>query len=262
MAAEALRTDQRISPWGWPLIAVRLTVLLTWLIGCLLLHHLVALFSTPNPIPRLFLRGAGMIAGLRVRTHGKRTDERTFLLSNHVSWLDIPALAGSTGTAFVAHEGLARVTLLRWLCKLNDTVFVARERRTSVAEQVRQVRDALTESGALTIFPEGTTSDGTGTLPFKSSLLSALEGDAGVAVQPVWLDYGTETPAIAWIGEESGLHNALRLLARVRPIHLDVHLLTPLSPDERADRKRMARAAHSAIARARAGQHRTPPVTE
>ena len=99
MAAEALRTDQRISRWGWPLIAARLTVLLTWLIGCLLLHHLVALFSTSSPIPRLFLRGAGMIAGLRVRTHGKRTDERTFLLSNHVSWLDIPALAGSTGTA-------------------------------------------------------------------------------------------------------------------------------------------------------------------
>ena len=181
---------------------------------------------------------------------GTRRRKGAFLLANHVSWIDIAALGGATGTAFVAHDGLAASPFLRWLCSMNDTVFIARHNRASVATQVEQVREAIRDTGALTIFPEGTTSDGTGLLPFKSALLSALAPiPPGVIVQPVWLDYGRDTPEISWVGEEPGLRNFLRVLARGRRIELCMHFLTPLSGDALTSRKAMAAAARETVAR-------------
>jgi 1-acyl-sn-glycerol-3-phosphate acyltransferase len=183
-----------------------------------------------------------------VRISGQRFRNGVFLLSNHVSWIDIVALSGASGTAFVAHDGLAGIPLLRWLCSLNDTVFIARHDRASVHRQVEQVREAIGEGGALTIFPEGTTSDGTGLLSFKSSLLSAFDPPPpGVAVQPVLLDYGPDAAAIAWVGEEPGLDNFLRILASDRPVELTVHFLPPLEGAALAGRKAIAASAQAAV---------------
>ncbi|WP_067732913.1 lysophospholipid acyltransferase family protein [Novosphingobium naphthalenivorans] len=242
-----------VAPWAWPLVALRLAAMLAALTVCVPLYYLLSPFTTRNPVPRWFLRALAAIAGVRLHTRGRHPAQRTFFIANHVSWLDIPAMAGATGTAFVAHDGLAAIGPLRWLCKLNDTVFIARHDRRSVAAQIEQVRAALRETGALTVFPEGTTSDGTGLLPFKSSLLSALDTEADhIPVQPVWLDYGKATREIAWVGAEPGLDNALRILARWRPVDLTITFLPPLSQSERANRKAMAHTARHAIASAMA----------
>ena len=237
-----------VALWSWPLVAVRLAAMLAVLLACLPLHYLFAPFTASNPVPRWFLRAVAAIAGLRIRTLGRKAAGRTFFVANHVSWLDIPAITGTTGSAFVAHDGLAAFGPLRWLCGLNDTVFIARHDRRSVAAQIAQVREALRETGALTMFPEGTTSDGVALLPFKSSLLSALDADADhIPVQPLLLDYGRRSSEIAWTGNEPGLDNALRILGRWRPIRLSVTFLPPLSETERANRKTIAVAARQAI---------------
>lgn len=246
---------RNIALWQWPLVALRLTALLGTLATCCLLYYLFAAFTARNPVPRWFLRAVSSIVGLRIVIRGIRPARRTFLLCNHVSWLDVPALAGVTGTAFIAHDGLASIKPLRWLCTLNDTVFVARHDRRSVTDQIRQVRAAIDEAGGLTIFPEGTTSDGRALLPFKSSLLSALEAAADhVPIQPVWLDYAPETEAIAWVGSEPGLDNALRILARWRPINLAITFLPPLKAADRIDRKAISRSAYKAISAAVTGR--------
>jgi 1-acyl-sn-glycerol-3-phosphate acyltransferase len=238
----------RIVIWSWPLIAMRVAALLVLVLVLVPLHYAVSPFSSAKPVPRLFLRLVAGVAGLCLRSTGPRPAPRTFFLANHVSWLDIPAIAALTGSAFVAHDGLASFGLLRWLCRLNDTVFIARHDRRSVAAQIEQVREALRETGALAIFPEGTTADGTRLLPFKSSLLSAIDADAEhVPVQPIWLDYGPDVRKMAWVDDEPGLTNALRILARWRPIPLTIHFLAPLKGEERADRKTMARAARERI---------------
>lgn len=246
-----------IAPLGWCLIALRLFAMAMALGTCLLLYGLAAAVTRHNPIPRLFLRLLGHICGLRVQIEGALAPTPRILLSNHVSWLDIPALAGTTGTAFVAHDGLASLGPLRWLCELNRTVFIARHNRASVAAQVQQVRDAMDNTGTLTIFPEGTTSD---TLKvFKSSLLSALEDPCNSTrpiqtVHPVWLDYGADLNQIAWLGEDPGLSNAGRILARWKPVLLTLHVLPPLHGAQLSSRKAMAQAAHTAIAEAMAVQ--------
>ncbi len=237
-----------IAASGWLLIALRLAAMLISLLACLVFYHVWRLGGIDNPWPRRFLASVARIAGARCTLSGSRTVGGELLLANHVSWLDIPVLAGITGAAFVAHDGLSRFPLLHWLCAMNGTVFVARHDRASVARQVEQVRAAITQTGALAIFPEGTTSDGVALLPFKSSLLSALDPvPAGVAVQPVLLDYGAEAARIAWVGDEPGPANFLRILARWRRLDIAVVFLPPLDPAKLSDRKSIAAAAHLAL---------------
>lgn len=221
--------------------------MLVWLGLCVFLYQL-GRFQRHNPWPRIFLGGVAWIAGVDVRVAGTQASGGRFLLANHVSWIDIPAIAGATGAAFVAHDGLAANPFMRWLCAMNDTVFIARHDRGSVAGQVEQLRAALRENGALAIFPEGTTSSGEQLLPFKSSLLSALvPSPAGIAVQPVLMDYGADSALIAWIGEEPGIDNFMRILARAQPIELTLHFLSPLSGEALGNRKIMAAQASAAL---------------
>ena len=244
----ALPRPRQVSVLGWLRISARILGMAALLLVCVPLFYLWKLFTQHNPWPRVFLGGVAWLAGVRLRVSGEKVHRGAFLLANHVSWIDIPAIASVTGSAFVAHDGLASMPLLKWLCELNDTVFVARHDRTSIAAQVQAVRTALSDTGALTIFPEGTTSDGTGLLPLKSALLSALEPlPDGIAVQPVLLDYGPEAAAVAWVGDEHGLDNFLRILARGRPVDLTVHFLPVLAGKQLASRKTIAAAAREAM---------------
>ncbi|WP_374405063.1 lysophospholipid acyltransferase family protein [Pelagerythrobacter sp.] len=248
MAPAGALPAPRIHPLGWALIALRLLLMLAMLILCAPLHLVWRLVGAGRWWPRVFLAAVGSIAGLDARVEGRRV-KGALLLSNHVSWLDIPALSHASGTAFVAHDGLSAFPVLKWLCEMNDTVFIARHRRGSVGEQVEQIRAAMAETGCLTLFPEGTTTDGTDVATFKSSLLSALDPlPEGLAVQPVALIY-EDVPRISWVGEEHGLDNFKRILARLRPIRLTIRFLPPLEGTQLADRKAVAQAAQAAIAR-------------
>ena len=241
---------QQISALGWLRISLRGLSLALALPLCIALYLICKPFTAHNPAPRIFLKAAGFLLGLRVSVQGEPRRRAAFLLSNHVSWLDIPALGGLTGTAFVAHDGLAAHSWLRWLCRMNDTVFIARHDRTSIARQVEQVRQALHETGLLTVFAEGTTGPGDKILPFKSSLLSALSpAPQDILVQPIWLDYWPRPSEIAWLDGETGKENFLRIAARARPIGLTVHFLPPLAQDTLTSRKSIASASHGAIVR-------------
>ena len=211
-------------------------------------HVVVTLMARREIMPPLFLAVMGRAAGLRVRIEGTPR-KGALLLANHLSWLDILALAGTSRAIFVAHSGLTAHGALKWLCEQNDTVFITRHQRGSVSEQVEQVRAALGDRPVV-IFPEGTTDDGTALLPFKSSLLSAVEPLAhAVPIQPVALDY-RDAAEIAWFGNEPGMANVNRILSRPGRVELTIRFLEPLSGEALANRKTMTAAAQAAIAAA------------
>ncbi|WP_347301951.1 lysophospholipid acyltransferase family protein [Croceibacterium sp. TMG7-5b_MA50] len=209
-------------------------------------HLLLTVIGLRHWIPPHFLGGVGRLAGLRVHVEGRPVRGTTLLVANHVSWLDILALGGAARAAFVAKGNLQANALLGWLCRQNDTLFVDRERRGAVGQQVGQLGRLLAKR-RMCIFPEGTTGPGTALLPFKSALLSAVEGAGEVTVQPVALAYA-DAPAIAWTDAEDGAANVRRVLGRIAPIHLTIRFLPPLSGAEMAGRKAMAAAAQARIA--------------
>lgn len=236
---------------GWARIAGRLGGALVGLVLAVPLHLLWHALAGHSPFPRLYLRFFARLAGARVVPVGTPLRRDVFLLSNHLSWLDIPVLAGATGTAFVAKAEVADTPLIGWLCRLNRTVFVQREARLDIAAQINALAGAMAESHAITIFPEGTTGDGRALLPFKTAMLKVLEPPpAGVMVQPVVLDYGPLAPFISWAGAESGLANALRILARPGSFPVRAHFLEPFAPEAAGGRKAIAAEARARIAAA------------
>lgn len=192
---------------------------------------------------------AARAVGVRVRIAGLPHDGDLFLLANHVSWIDILAMGGATGAAFVAHDGIARWPVVGWLAAQNNTLFVARERRGALSSQIDALRNAMLGHQPVALFPEGTTSDGSGLLPFKPSLLAVLlPPPRAVLIQPVHIDYGAATSAIAWHGDEPAGTNAWRILGRKGRLDVTLRFLEPFDPADCADRKVIAATARDAIA--------------
>jgi 1-acyl-sn-glycerol-3-phosphate acyltransferase len=259
-----------ISLAGWLRIAARALGLIGLLLVFVPLHYLYRAFSYGSPFPMLFLRYAARVCGARVEVIGTHLKRDVFFVANHISWVDILALAGASGTAFVAKAELANAPIVGWLARLNRTVFVKREHRMGVAEQINALKEALVDNWSVTVFPEGTTTDGQSLLPFKTSMLSVLEPPPpGVLVQPVILDYGAVAEWIGWIGEEGGVNNAKRVLSRKGSFPVRVHFLEPFSPEDFKGRKAISVEARRRIEEAlveirghplRPFAHSVPPV--
>ncbi|WP_229726563.1 lysophospholipid acyltransferase family protein [Sphingomonas alpina] len=226
---------------GYIRITLRATGLALALLLTVPLHYLWRLLRIGSPWPKIFLGWAARLAGARVERVGVPLKRDVFYISNHLSWIDILAIAGQSGTAFVAKQEIRAAPVVGWLSTLNRTVFVKRENRLGVAEQINQLRDALTDNWSVTVFPEGTTTDGQSLLPFKTPMLRVLEPPPpAVLVQPVLLDYGAVAEEIGWIGEESGVNNAKRILSRPGSFRMKVHFLEPFHPRDFPGRKAIA----------------------
>lgn len=237
-AAAARGESTPVSLAGWLRLTARALALIALIIVFVPLHYLYRVLSYGSPFPMLFLRYAARVCGAKVEVIGTHLKRDVFFVANHLSWIDILALAGASGTAFVAKAELAEAPVVGWLASLNRTVFVKREHRMGVAEQINALKEALVDNWSVTVFPEGTTTDGQSLLPFKTSMLSVLEPPPpGVLVQPVIVDYGPVAEWIGWIGEESGVNNAKRVLSRKGTFKVRLHYLEPFSPEDFRGRK-------------------------
>tara|TARA_R110000824_G_scaffold11585_4_gene50716 strand:+ start:26210 stop:26989 length:780 start_codon:yes stop_codon:yes gene_type:complete len=245
----AYRLWDGATPMGYVRFALRMILLFTALIICIPFYYIWRLLRLSNPWPRTFLKIAAFACGARVDIVGTPIKRDVFFVSNHLSWVDIAILGGHSGTAFVSKEEIGNWPIIGWLCRLNDTVFVSRSDRMGIAQQINQLRAALEETWAITIFPEGTTTDGSTLLPFKAPLLKVLEPPPpGILVQPIFLNYGHNAHEVSWTGEESAPSNAWRLLTRRSSFLVEVHFLEPFDPDHYSCRKDIAAEARRRIA--------------
>jgi 1-acyl-sn-glycerol-3-phosphate acyltransferase len=238
-------TDPPSSLWR---AAARLAALVGWFVACLFPHY-IARLSGGSPWPRRFLRGVAEICGADVSIEGPLPKRGDLLIGNHVSWLDIPVLAGATGCAFISKAEVRGHPFLRWIADQNATIYVDRAERRAIHDQAGAILDGLKRDQPLALFPEGTVGDGGQLLPFKPSLLSAVAPPPdGVTLRPVAIDYHGRAPTLSWAPEEHGLGNFLRVLGLRGRLPVTVRMLDPLDPSP--DRKTLARAAHDAIAAA------------
>ncbi len=248
MATLSIRT-LKAEPQGYLLCAMRLAWIALPLAILLPLHLVWHFLKLPSPWAMLFLRIAARALGARVKVYGEHIRKDVFFVANHLSWHDIAILGGITGTAFVAQDGVAKWPIIGWLAKVNRTIFVSRTEKLNVAAQVAELREAIAENWSVTLFPEGTTSDGRGLLPFKQSLFETLAPPPKtMMIQPVFLDFGKAGADIAWLGEETGWESAWRAFTRQGTYDVGVHFLEPYDPGVLADRKAVCALARARIA--------------
>lgn len=170
------------------------------------------------------------------------------IVANHISWLDIFLLNALQPARFIAKAELKRWPIVGRLATNVGTLFIERERRRDTHTVNRHTVEALSRGELVAVFPEGTTSDGTGLLKFHSSLLQSIV-DAGGHVQPIAIRYRTpadeHSDAPAYIGEMSFMDSFWRLTGE-RALVAELHLM-PRVPSEARHRRELSRAAEEAI---------------
>lgn len=242
--------------------------ILLWTLLAMPVQALLLLLPGPAKVrfARLYWAWVCRLLGLRVRVIGPRLRKPArqgrpvVYVCNHSSWVDVPVLGGRLDACFIAKEEVARWPLIAWVARLGRTVFVRRQ-RTSTGRERDAMRARLAAGDNLFLFPEGTTSDGSRVLPFRSAFFSLAELPVTAdgkppLLQPVsvvydrlaYLPAGRATrPLFAWYGDmDIGSH--FWRLAQHRGLRVTVLLHPPLDPATFPSRKALAQATWTAVA--------------
>jgi lyso-ornithine lipid O-acyltransferase len=214
-----------------------------------------------RPISLRYYRA--LCAFLRVRIHIVGTpirDRPTLILSNHVSWLDVPVISAIMPIAFVAKQEVATWPIVGIAARFLRTVFVDRNRRHQTKEANAEIARRLTEGDPVVLFAEGTSSDGNRVLDFRSALIghvTHLAANHQVMLQPVSIGY-TRTQGIpmgrqhrglvAWYGDIDLTPHFRRFLSRCA-VDVVVTFGQAVPFDNGLDRKTMARVAENTVRR-------------
>lgn len=194
-------------------------------------------------------RKALRILNIHVRVHGQAVTGPHVTVANHVSWLDIPLLAIGGNARFVAKSEIRDWPIAGWLANAAGTFYIRRG-KGGARPLLERLQPHLRAGGSVTLFPEGTTSDGHTLLPFHARLLGSAI-DASVPVQPVALRYGQDAQGrdiAPFIGDDDLFHHILRLLG-TPSLRADVIYCPPVMPSG-MDRDALADAARAHVATA------------
>ncbi|HUN43409.1 MAG TPA: lysophospholipid acyltransferase family protein [Acetobacteraceae bacterium] len=210
---------------------------------------------------RIFWALFSRLLGVQVRVVGTpavaQPGRPMVFVSNHSSWVDVPVVGGVLEGCFVAKGEIERWPLINVIAWLGRTVFVTR-RRGAAARERDAMRARLRSGDSLILFPEGTSSDGSRVLPFRTAFFAVAEADDGAAplIQPVsvvydrlgWLPTGrARRPVFAWYGDMDVATHFLRL-AQHSGLRATVLLHAPLDPARYPDRKALAQAVWRIVA--------------
>ena len=193
-----------------------------------LLHILIGFFTILLVFPRLSpeqrqLRtqvwSLAMLRCIRIQLIVKGNPALNgplLMVANHMSWLDITALHAARFCRFISKADVKKWPFIGRLASGIGTLFIERESRRDAMRVVHHMTQSLRSGDVLGVFPEGTTSDGAGLLPFHANLVqAAIAADA--PIQPVALQFidtttGQRSTAPCYVGDDTLAESVWRTL--------------------------------------------------
>ena len=245
----------------------RALAVLAWTLPAMLIQSVCLVL--PGDAKVLFARTYwavfARLIGIRVRVIGtpvrRSGGRRVIYVSNHSSWVDVPVVGGVLDGCFVAKEEVAGWPIVGTIAWLGRTVFVSRS-RSSTGKERDAMRRVLKAGDNLILFPEGTSSDGSRVLPFRTSFFAVAELQGGEdrsqvpLIQPVSVVYDrlgglpagrASRPVFAWYGDMDIASHFWRLTQNIG-LRATVLLHTPVDPARFEDRKALSQAMWQIVA--------------
>ena len=258
---------------GW-LVARRVRVarrglaIIAWTLPCMLVQSVLLMLPGDRKarFARFYWSIFARLIGIEVRVVGEvatrsGSGRPIVFVSNHSSWIDIPVLGGVLEGCFISKSDVARWPLVGTIARLGRSVFVSRT-RISTGRERDAMRTRLAAGDNLILFPEGTSSDGSRVLPFRSSFFALAETKPGEPaesmplIQPVSVVYDrlgglpagrASRPIFAWYGDMDIASHFWRLTQHIG-LRATVLLHTPMDPAMFADRKTLSEAVWDVVA--------------
>lgn len=240
---------------------IRLIAYLGWTVLLMPVQALAVALRMPSRVrlPRFYHAVCARLLGIDIVVRGVLADTAPVLVvSNHSSYLDITVLGALIRGSFIAKSEVAGWPLFGVLAKLQETVFIERKARSTAARQRDDMKARLEAGDTLILFPEGTSSDGNRTLPFKTALFAVagtrIDGRP-LTVQPVsitatrldGLPMGLAfRPFYAWYGDMDLAPHLWQAFAAGR-ITVEVEFHAPVTMDGFSSRKALAEHCHRAV---------------
>ena len=198
---------------GWRLLALFIWLFLglLWLMsGYRFLGRSARHVST-----RVFAKGVLFFCG--VSRQPDESDVPAGLVAcNHISWIDIFVIQAHCPCIFIAKSEIRAWPLVGWLVAGSGTIFIERGNRRAIPGVIEQAQRYFSKGERVAFFPEGTTSDGTGVLPFHASLFSMIETAPQTPLTLMAIRYkqrGQPTKATAYIDEMSLWESIVRIMS-------------------------------------------------
>ncbi|GIJ50187.1 1-acyl-sn-glycerol-3-phosphate acyltransferase [Virgisporangium aliadipatigenens] len=213
---------------------------------------------------RRFSRALLAALGVRHTVRGRLPGRGAFVVSNHVSWMDVLVLYAHLPARLVAKTEVGEWPVFGRLSHVAGTIFINRSRPRTLPDTVAEVREALAAGDVVAAFPEGTTYCGRTGGRFRPALFQAVVA-TGTPVMPLRLRYtladGTATTVAAFIAD----HTLLRSFRRVvvaRGLTVTAQALPALYPTGESTRRTLASASGSSVGRTSVSRRRVnaPPV--
>jgi lyso-ornithine lipid O-acyltransferase len=243
------------STLGWLRASLRLPLIVLMLLTGLLIAKTVIPWSGPSSSSRYrstrnqcvmhWCRTLCRILNLKIQRQGAPGRGANLWVSNHISWIDILALATEHDLVFVAKHEVSTWPLMGSIFSGIGTLFIRRGDRDATQEMARTMRAHLEAGIALMLFPEATTTDGSEVRRFGSKLLEpAVQSQS--PLQPVALRYqGTSREIAPFIGEDTFAGHLLRVLT-LHEIELIISYGAVIVP-ENLSKEQLARRLHQSV---------------
>jgi len=195
-------------------------------------------------------RTYAFIMGMSVEAHGTPPSDRFFLVSNHLSYIDIVAIFTQVQGVFIAKAEVARWPLFGAVARTTGTIFLDRGTKADLVRVIDETRRTLDDGLGVIVFPEGTSSKGDGVLPFRPSI---FEVPIRTAIPVSYASIRYTTPAggppphevVAWWGDMTFLKHFVELLTLRR---FQATITFGESTLVESDRKLLAQQAQAAVA--------------
>lgn len=151
---------------------------------------------------------------LSVDAHGL-PEEGSFIAANHQSYMDILVMASLTPQVFLSRKDVGDWPFIGRFVRMAGTLFIDRSRRSEVSHQEVGFSRAIEHKVGMTVYLEGTSTNGTEILPFKSSLLQPVVKNQW-KVTPAYIRYECEggDPAcdVCWWGDMTFGSHLLKMM--------------------------------------------------
>ncbi len=148
------------------------------------------------------------ISGMRVKVVGAPPRPPFFLVCNHLSYTDVPAIRSILEGVFVAKGEMESWFLAGRIVGDMGTVFINRQNRRDIPRAGAKIIERLESGEGVIVFPEGTSTKGESVLPFNSSFLEfAAQKDLPVTYASITYETPNDAPkasdAVCWWDEKT-----------------------------------------------------------